>query len=155
MDDNVTMDGNLEREPNFCICGKLIDPKKENCERESCIKSYEKISSSINKYFDVFDNKFKAFELFESFGPGIQAGILTELEDDLFMEYIQILGQEKILRILQIPSDSLRLRFLEYLEPKLAKEINLEFKSKKFDTEGLMNYFLNLINLVLLSFQKK
>ena len=160
MEDNDQQEDDSDQEFAYCICGRVIDRDEKSCGRQTCIENFQHISRNIEEFLDILDNQqdsIKAFNLFESFKAEIQAGILVELEDDLFFDFVQRLGSEKVLKIFEIPSDALRLKFLSFLEPKLALEIENEFKNIKQnqDKEALLEYFLNLINIVLLVFQKR
>lgn len=142
---------------NFCACGRTINKDEYACNNKICMEDFNDIESKLIDFFDIFDSneQNKAFNLFESYDPGIQAGILVNLEESYILDYIKMLDQEAMLKILTFPSDEFRLRFLEVLEPNLIRNIEEEFRDlQKYDTESLLDYFLHLINLILTSLQK-
>jgi hypothetical protein len=141
---------------NFCICGKQIDINELNCGEQGCIEKYEDFQNQVNDFFSIIESKgfWEAYKNFENYTLQLQVRILYELEDEPSLLFLQALGQDKVLKLLQLKSDVFRYRFLELLDPLLEKEILLEYQSKEnFDNEEIKEFLLYIINILLTSIQ--
>ena len=143
---------------NSCLCGEIIDKEKNTCGNDNCIELYEYYKQKMISFFDLLENKsiWDAFEIFEEFDLGMQVGILIELDDIVFIEYLQALNQQNVLEIFQFPNEMFRLRLLEFLEPNMKKVISEEMSNLDLEEqEAVKNFLFSLLNIIFLSVQKK
>ena len=69
--------------------------------------------------------------------------------------FLQGLGKEKVLELLQSKNDAFRYRFLEFLEPLIEKNVLEEFKHiDDLKQEDIKKFFLFIVDIVLQSIQK-
>lgn len=145
-----------ENDIYFCICGKKVDAP-ESCGEQECAIEYGSFQEKINNFFELMETEgvWKGFQEFEQFDKQLQIGILFELEDELMLLFLQALGQDKVLVLLQSNSDAFRYRMLELLEPLLDKEVLEEFKNmQELEREEIKEFLLYIINIILKSVQK-
>ena len=145
-----------ENEIFFCICGQKVDSKDQSCGKIECMQEFKEFRQKLDNFFELMEVEgvWKGFQQFENFNLKLQIGTLFELEDDLMLLFLQGLGQEKVLQLLQSNSDAFRYRFLELLEPLLEKEILEEFKSlQELEREDIKEFLLYIINIILKSVQ--
>jgi len=146
-----------ENDIYFCICGKKVEAKK-SCGEQECSIAYGSFQEKVNNFFELMETEgvWKGFQKFESFDKRLQIGILFELEDELMLLFLQALGQEKVLELLQSNSDAFRYRMLELLEPLLDKEVLEEFKTmQELEREEIKEFLLYIINIILKSVQQE
>ena len=80
---------------------------------------------------------------------------MFELEDELLLIFLQCLGQERVLELLESKNQAMRFRLLELLEPLLEKEIYQEFKQQSdLEKEDIKELLLYTVNIILESVQK-
>ncbi len=141
----------------FCVCGKKVE-KNEFCGDEACEHEYDSFRLSIDKFFELVEREsiWEVFKKFEKMEMKLQIGILFELEDEPMLLFLQGLGHEKVLELLQANSDALRYRFLELLEPLLEKEVLEEFKAlNDMKRDEIKEFLLYLINILIKTIQKE
>ena len=120
------------------------------------MQEFKVFRQKIDNFFELMEIEgvWKGYQKFETFDTKLQIGILFELEDDLMLLFLQGLGQEKVLQLLQSNSDAFRYRFLELLEPLLEKEVLEEFKNlQELEKEDIKEFLLYIINIILKSVQ--
>ena len=118
----------------------------------------EKMQRDIENFYDLAEREggISAFTMFETFPAGVQAAILVDLPDPTFWQYLQDLGEEQVLLILQIPSIEFRERFLQVLAPKakIAIEEELQHYTTNIlsadNQKELEQYLLMIIGNVLI-----
>ena len=145
-----------ENEIYFCICGQKVDNKDQSCGKIVCMQEFKVFRQKIDNFFELMEIEgvWKGYQKFETFDTKLQIGILFELEDDLMLLFLQGLGQEKVLQLLQSNCDAFRFRFLELLEPLLEKEVLEEFKNlQELEKEDIKEFLLYIINILLKSVQ--
>lgn len=141
----------------FCICGKKID-KPGTCGNQDCIESYDDFKKKIDDFFIFMETSsiWEGYKLFETMERNLQVRLLFELEDTIMLLFLQALGAEKVLELLESKSEALRYRMLELLEPMLEKEIMEEFKHlSELEQENVKELLLNIVNIVLQTVQKE
>ena len=139
----------------FCICGKKVD-RQVSCGELDCQTDYDLFQKHVNDFFDLMESVgvWKGYQKFETLEKNLQIGILFELEDELMLLFLQALGQEKVLELLQSNNDALRYRFLELLEPLLEKEVFEEFQSlNELNRAEIQEFLLHIISIILKSVQ--
>lgn len=145
-----------ENDVYFCICGKKVEAQ-ESCGEQECTIAYGTFQEKVNDFFELMetDGIWQGFQEFESFDKQLQIGILFELEDELMLLFLQALGQDQVLALLQSNSDAFRYRMLELLEPLLDKEVLEEFKTmQELERDEIKEFLLYIINIILKSVQK-
>ncbi len=145
-----------ENDIYFCICGTKVD-SPGSCGKQECDLEYEDFQKKIDGFFELMETEgvWKGFQEFETFYEQLQIGILFELEDELMLLFLQALGQEKVLALIQSNNDAFRYRMLELLEPMIDKEVLEEFKNvQDLEREEIKEFLLYIINIILKSVQK-
>lgn len=140
----------------FCICGKRID-QAGTCGANECISDYDLFKEKIEEFFVLMEDKgvWEGFKVFEKMNINLQIGIMFELEDELLIIFLQCLGQEKVLELLESKNQAMRYRLLEFLEPLLEKEIYKEFEQQSdLEKEDIKELLLYIVNIILESVQK-
>lgn len=140
----------------FCICGKKVD-KPGSCGEQYCIEGYNNFQEEIDNFFKKMEKKgvWKSFQEFETFDTKLQIGIFFELEDELMLLFLQALGKQKVLDLVQHKSDAFRYRFLELMDPLLEESLVDEFKNiQDLDKEELKEFLLQIIDIILQSVEE-
>lgn len=140
----------------FCICGKRIN-QPGTCGASECILEYEVFKGKIEEFFLLMEEKgfWEGFKVFKKMNINLQIGIMFELEDELLLIFLQCLGQERVLELLESKNQAMRFRLLELLEPLLEKEIYQEFKQQSdLEKEDIKELLLYTVNIILESVQK-
>ena len=145
-----------DKELYFCICGKKIE-QEGTCGELKCVELFDSFKNQIEQFFTVLEEQGpqEGFKLFETLKVDLQIAIFFELEDELMLLYLQGLGQEKVLELLELGNDALRYRLLELLEPLLEKELIEEYKNlQDTDREDVKELLLYILDIILQSVQK-
>ena len=146
-----------ENEIYFCICGKKVD-LPEPCGEQECINNFQVFQENTDKFFKLMETEgiWKGFETFQKLDVKQQVGIFFELEDELMLLFLQALGPDKVLTLLQNKNPAFRFRFLELIDPLLEKSIVDDFKNiHDLSKEELKEFLLQIIDITLQSVEDK